>query len=94
MSWEQRQREMALAGGALAAACSNGPSGTLSSGPPSFCCNANGDACCTDLYCHAPLTPECSAKLTCEAEGGVWSYPTTGCASGQDAAADAADGQD
>jgi hypothetical protein len=94
MSWEQRLREMMFAGGAVAVACGTSSGGSAGGGVPSFCCNANGDPCCTYLYCHAPLSPECSAKLACDAEGGVWSYQSSNCASGQDAAPDAPDGHD
>ncbi len=93
MSWEQRLREMVLAGGALAAVgCSSslvspsgtdgGPSQSPSDSSPSpsppeagkpdatnpstFCCNANADPCCPQLYCGAPRTPECTSRL----EGG------------------------
>jgi|CZKU01.1.fsa_nt_gi hypothetical protein len=68
MSWEGRWRELVLARGAVAvAACTSTRSGVP-------CCNANGDPCCEYQYCGAPLTPACSQKMACEADGGTWDY--------------------
>lgn len=108
MAWEQRLKEMLLAGGALAtAACSSASSGTGATGSDagnpgsdastdagssdvtvggfdgSGCCNAAPDPCCEYLYCDASISPTCSQEMTCEAEGGMWSY--SGCSLTQDA---------
>jgi hypothetical protein len=70
-------------------------SGSTSGGVPFICCNANGDPCCTYLYCDASLTPACSAELACQADGGTWNgytdvdgsvIPLPGCTFPQDAA--------
>jgi hypothetical protein len=54
----------------------------------SFCCNANGDPCCTYLHCDAGLTPACSAELACQADGGTWDpFGGTGCSHPGDGAA-------
>jgi hypothetical protein len=91
MSWEARWRDMILAGGAvLAAACSS--TSQPGSPGPNFCCNANGDPCCQYLNCGGSLTPACSEKMACEADGGTWNYGTDGCGvvveAGPDAIAD------
>jgi hypothetical protein len=73
MNWEQRLREMILAGGAVAAAaCSGGVevgsndassdatgggSSSVNFGDATGCCNANGDPCCVYLYCTPDATP-------------------------------------
>jgi hypothetical protein len=44
----------------------------VSTGGPTFCCNANSDPCCPYLYCDASLTPSCSAELACKADGGTF----------------------
>ncbi len=77
MSWEQRLREIMLAGGAVAmaaAACTASGTfpGTTSAGTAgasgSFpCCNANGDPCCFYRYCGGSMTEACA----CEMEGGT-----------------------
>jgi hypothetical protein len=38
------------------------------------CCNANPDPCCAHQFCGGPLTPECSAELACQADGGTYDY--------------------
>jgi hypothetical protein len=107
VNWEQRLRDMILAGAALtAAACSDSvQSGTnasdamLSDGAgdarvPFFCCNANGDPCCPFVYCGQPMTPACA----CKSDGGTWNYSSGACSFSQDTgpgdavAADATDG--
>jgi hypothetical protein len=116
--WEQRLREMVVAGGALATGCSASAqsppadAGLDESAPadaaaldggapaeaagfdvgpvpdarrddladgPSFCCNANPDPCCEQLYCGVPLSLMCAAEL-CQLEGGAWT--DTGIADG------------
>jgi hypothetical protein len=75
MSWEQRLREMVLAGGALAAVGCAGGSSAGTPGPDgAFCCNGNGDPCCPSNYCGAAVTPQCTEKMACEADGGTWDY--------------------
>jgi hypothetical protein len=64
MSWEDRLRDLVLAGGVLAAACT----GT----DMTPCCNANPDPCCGPLYCGGPMTSECRQEQACQAEGGTW----------------------
>ena len=39
---------------------------------PPFCCNANPDPCCEYLYCGGSLTPDCSAEMACQADGGTY----------------------
>jgi len=81
---------MILAGGAVAVVACSSSSGNPAYGPPSFCCNANGDPCCEYKYCGGPLTAECTAKMGCEAEGGTWSYLSPpDCVFGSDAGTDA-----
>jgi hypothetical protein len=88
MSWEQRLRDMVLAGGAgaLAAIGCVDPSGAaVDSGSVDFCCNANADPCCPSLYCSAPVTTECTVKMACESDGGTWDYSAQGCGHARDA---------
>lgn len=99
MNWERRLRDIVLASGSLAAACGSNANGGLN-----FCCNAARDPCCTYLHCGAPITPECSAELACQVEGGTYTFP--GCsfpgdapsgdgdAEGAPGDANAADGRD
>jgi hypothetical protein len=85
MSWEQRFRDMILAGGAGALAivgCSDNSSGTT--GPGIGCCNASSDPCCLSLYCGAPQSAACTQKMACEADGGTWQYGIGGCSTGQE----------
>lgn len=73
MSWERRLRDMLLAGGALAIAGCPGTTdesgfdasapGDAGSDVSRFCCNANGDPCCTFEYCGAPMSAACACKL-------------------------------
>jgi len=70
MSWEQRWREMALAGGALAAAACADNAGTPMDAESDaisnlFCCNAVSDPCCEIAYCGGP-GPDSSAYILCE----------------------------
>ena len=69
MTWKDRIRQMALAGGALSlSACSSAP-GT--NGIP--CGNANPDPCiCGRPNASPQAQAECSAKISCETAGGVW----------------------
>jgi hypothetical protein len=95
MSWEQRLRDMVLAGGAgaLAAIGCSGSSGAgidsggagVDSGSINFCCNANSDPCCRSQSCGEPVTTECTMKMACEADGGTWDYSTQGCGRASDA---------
>ena len=65
MGWESRWRELVLAGGAvLVAGCNTSSCGG--------CCNANGDPCCQEKFCGAPMTPVCAQEIACEAEGGIF----------------------
>ena len=41
----------------------------------SFCCNANGDPCCTFEYCGAPMSVACA----CELDGGTFAYSSNVC---------------
>jgi hypothetical protein len=76
MSWEDRLRDIVLAGGTLAAvACSFGDDVP--------CCNANSDPCCEVQYCGAPMNAACA----CEQEGGVYDPRGNACSS-PDAASD------
>ncbi|MGH7284866.1 MAG: hypothetical protein ACRELY_25350 [Polyangiaceae bacterium] len=64
---------MLLAGGALAIAGCPGTtqesdfdasaSGDAGSDVSPFCCNANGDPCCTFEYCGAAMSAACACKL-------------------------------
>jgi hypothetical protein len=66
MGWEQRLREMILAGGTLAAAACSKPV------EPNNCCNASGDPCCAEL-CDpnaTPSTPACEQEKECLDRGG------------------------
>ncbi len=86
-SWEQRLRDMLLAGGVLAiAGCpgttdetafdASAPSDAGSdpgSDVSQFCCNANGDPCCTFEYCGAAMSAACACKL----DGGTFNYPSS-----------------
>lgn len=92
MTWEQRLREMVLAGGALAlGACSSGSSGGAATPDAGSvqdsgeadqqvgeCCNANPDPCCPHQYCGAPMTSACAQEQACEAEGGTWNDSNPG----------------
>ena len=69
-SWERRLRDMLIAGGALAIAGCPGStddsafdSTDASVDGPNFCCNANGDPCCTFEHCGAPMNAACACKL-------------------------------
>ncbi|HEX4445679.1 MAG TPA: hypothetical protein VH044_03055 [Polyangiaceae bacterium] len=101
MSWEQRLRDMVLAGGAgllAAVGCvdgsggggdsgaDGGSGGDGSSGSSGVCCNANSDPCCPSLYCGAVVTPECTSKMACESDGGTWDIASQACSKAQDAA--------
>jgi hypothetical protein len=94
MNWEQRLREMVLAGGALAAAaCSGGGpnAGPSDASPDVFesgfpCCNANSDPCCPSKYCGEPVSAACA----CQLDGGAWTYEGQGrCSAGDASPADA-----
>jgi hypothetical protein len=81
LSWEQRVREMLLAGGTLAlAACSSSSAGGAfdaggdTQAESGMCCNANGDPCCPSQYCGAPVSMQCQEEKACQADGGTWSY--------------------
>jgi hypothetical protein len=67
MNWEQRLRDIVLAGGALATV------GCLPVGGGA-CCNANSDPCCAYLHCGAQLDEACA----CQLEGGTFAYSYTG----------------
>jgi hypothetical protein len=93
MNWQQRLREMVLAGGALVAGgCSdsggNAPDATFD---VESCCNASSDPCCTCSGLQEPINPvACAQKNECEAEGGTWDVPTNVNPNGCSLAADAA----
>jgi len=88
VSWEQRLRDIVLAGGGLtAAACTqaSAPDTDASSvGPPAFCCNANSDPCCPFLHCGQPITPACA----CQSDGGTWSVTDGTCLQSEDGSLD------
>jgi hypothetical protein len=73
-----------------AAETSSGSSSGGSSGGPNFCCNANGDPCCEYLHCDAAITPQCSAELACQADGGTYNF-AGGCSFPGDASRDGGD---
>jgi hypothetical protein len=78
MSWEQRLRDLILAGGTfVAAGCGKTQSQSAVDAsapaldawvPSGECCNANPDPCCEVDSCGAPMTPACA----CERDGGTW----------------------
>ena len=74
MTWKDRLKQMALAGGALSLSAA-----ALScTGVP--CGNANPDPC----ICGRPSTSpeaqaECNAELSCRAAGGVWNTDRRQC---------------
>jgi hypothetical protein len=69
LRWQERLRQMALAGGVLTTGC-----GGL--GFP--CGNANPDPCVCDRPSSSSAAAEaCSAETTCQKAGGVW-QPGTG----------------
>jgi hypothetical protein len=76
VSWEQRLRDIILAGGGLTAvACAQASApdtDAASVGPPFVCCNGNLDPCCP-LGCDEPITPAC-AQSECQSDGGTWSF--------------------
>lgn len=79
MSWEQRLREMVLAGGALAAVACGDSAGTAGStaneggedapygittlDDVNFCCNVNPDPCCPVLHCGAAMNAACACQM-------------------------------
>src|SRR5690242_14309091 len=64
LSWQERLRQMILAGGVLAAGCE------INRFP---CGNANPDPCICDRPSSSSGAAEaCSEKRTCEKAGGVW----------------------
>ena len=89
MGLERRLRQMVLAAGAVAAACSTTPLKSAfvpadassdatadASFDAGFCCEVISDPCCTFLHCGASLTPSCA----CELDGGTWSAAPDGTA--------------
>jgi hypothetical protein len=105
VSWEQRLRDLVLAGGAATLAAvgcvdgsgTAGDSGTaVDSGTvpedANFCCNASFDPCCASLFCDAAVSAECTTKMACESDGGTWGDGLSVCtyeAGPRDAASDA-----
>jgi hypothetical protein len=90
MAWEQRLREMIVAGGALAATACGGATGAQSGANPDatanqgeFCCNANGDPCCP-MSCgsggvNAPSYVACEQSETeCSDKQGRFAVDTEG----------------
>jgi hypothetical protein len=84
MNWEQRLRDLVLAGGAVAAvACvdgsgaagDSGADGNVDAGFSSWC-NGGSDPCCPSLYCGLPVSPACAQKnadeTACASAGGKW----------------------
>lgn|SRR5450631_70420 len=70
LSWEERLRQMILAGGMLTVGCGIG------GGIP--CGNASSDPCICDRPSSSSAAAEaCSEEKTCEKAGGVW-QPGTG----------------
>ncbi len=67
MSWQERLRQMVLAGGVVATGCSSG-----------FPCgNASPDPCICDRPSSSSAAAEaCSEQTTCKKSGGVWQYGT------------------
>jgi len=95
MRWEQRLRDMILAGGALVAgACVDHGTDVVANVQPSpsyACCNANYDPCCTCDGLDAAIDPvACSQQTACEADGGAVVFDVLGgssrCELPQDAA--------
>jgi hypothetical protein len=75
MNWEQRLRDMVIAGGALAAGACADPAKDAAAGyvGSSYCCNGSLDPCCTCAGPDAEQDPDaCVQKIGCEAEGGTW----------------------
>jgi hypothetical protein len=81
MSWQNRLREMVLAGGVLFAGCggeklagtggaggNNGTGGTTGGIP---CGNASPDPCC---YTSASDQLQCQVEMACRAAGGTWIF--------------------
>jgi hypothetical protein len=100
VSWEQRLRDLVLAGGAAGALAAVGcVGGSVAGGDAGsdgdvgpdvnfeFCCNADVDPCCPSLYCGAPVTMLCAEKTACKADGGTWDDDTEGCSSLEDSGA-------
>lgn len=84
MSWEDRLRQMVLAGGVLLAGCNNqvgsGDAGTGGTGGrPGFPCgNALADPCiCGRPEASAEFFAECQSERACQADGGQWVGFTT-----------------
>jgi hypothetical protein len=78
MNWEQRLRDMILAGGAMvAAACSgNGASGAAQDPPDAneptpVCCNGYVDPCSLNGPDGA-ISSTCKLAMECESRGGSW----------------------
>jgi hypothetical protein len=76
MSWEDRLREMVLAGGVLLAGCNNqvgAGSGGTGGTPGVPCGNASPDPCiCGRPAASSAAFAECEAKTACEASGAAW----------------------
>jgi hypothetical protein len=78
LSWEQRLREIVLAGGAIAAAACADNAGTSTDAAHTFggdaCCNGSPDPCCQVLGCGEPMTAACA----CQMDGGTPNYSVDG----------------
>jgi hypothetical protein len=77
MSWEDRLRQMVLAGGMLFAGCNNQVNGTDTGGsggiPGIPCGNAGLDPCiCGRPQASAEAFAECQSERACQADGGIW----------------------
>jgi hypothetical protein len=75
MSWQERLRQMILAGGMLAAGCSSSDGNNVPPVVGGGCGNANPDPC----ICGRPESSDyyanlCADERSCQAAGGVWTY--------------------
>jgi hypothetical protein len=75
MSWQNRLRQMVLAGGVVVGGCGSG--NLDGGGPPPFvgggCGNANPDPCiCGRPEASAAAAASCQAQIDCVASGGIY----------------------
>ena len=76
MGWEDRLRQMVLAGGVLVGGCGSGALGGGAGGTGGItipCGNANPDPCiCGRPEASAAAAASCQAEMDCQAIGGVF----------------------